>query len=76
MDQWSGVEQDEVTAGIGCQSVGGPRTTGLSGACHIIFIIEKSSRLLLREGKHRAVDRAGVARRRWTTNEMEGVTDR
>lgn len=49
MDQWSGVKQDEVTAGIGCQSVTGPSKTGLSGGCHIIFIIKTSSCLLLRD---------------------------
>lgn len=34
MDEWSGVKQDEVTAGIGCQSV-----TGLERqACQAVVI--------------------------------------
>lgn len=73
MDQWSGVKQDEVTAGIACQSVTGPRKTGLSGGCHITVIIKKSSCLLPATGEKRhAMDRAGVERQSWTTNELKG----
>lgn len=72
MDQWNGVKQDEVTAGIGCQSVTGPRRTGpVRRLSYHLHYQEEQLPAATGEKPH-AMDRAGVERQSWTTNELKG----